>query len=95
MGTFKAFGVDNKMLLLIYLRIIVELVIVSFAMAFVSVVLISMTLNVFIETQWLDVFAWQNVLLLFATLLLSFIATYKVSFDLLKNTPGDLIYNRK
>ncbi len=95
LGTFKAFGVDNKMLLLIYLRIIVELVIASFVMAFLLVGLISMILSVFIETQWLDVFAWQNLLLLFSTLLLSFIATYKVSFDLLRHTPGDLIYNRK
>ena len=97
-GTFKAFGVSNKVLNYIYVRLLLQMIIIAFALAIAIAFLMTLLLNQFTQIEgafvWIDIFVWQNALLLGLSLLASIIATFLVSHGLLKHTPGDLIYNR-
>lgn len=94
LGTFKAFGVDDRMLNLIYLRIIGELVVLSYANAFVLSVVVHFVTKYLLNISWIDAFAWQNYLLLGLAIILSVFATVVGAGQLLKHSPGDLIYSR-
>ena len=94
MVTFKAFGVDDRMLNLIYLRIIGELVVLSYANAFVLSVVVHFVTKYLLNISWIDAFAWQNYLLLGLAIILSVFATVVGTGQLLKHSPGDLIYSR-
>lgn len=99
LGTFKAFGIDTETLKKIYVSIIVEMVLLSFVVAAIVAACITVPINLLIPREgvyeWVDVFVWQNAVLLIVSLLAAVITVTVTAGKLLKNSPGDLIYDRK
>ena len=98
LGTFKAFGISNSMLYYIYIVLLLRITTVAFAIAFSCTWLCSITLNSIMQIEegynWIEVFVWQNILLLLLAVVAAVVASYWVARIMLKHTPGDLIYNR-
>lgn len=99
LGTFKAFGMNNKVLYGIYGRLIVRMVATMFAFAIVVGLITSLAINTCFSLEegysWVNVLVWQNGLLLLLSITASIAATYYVGRRKLRHTPGDLIYRRK
>ncbi len=95
LGTFKAFGLDNKFLTGIYLKIIINFLMLALGLALLLVGIIVAVEQMINGTQsLLDLF---NPLILVAILsLVIFVYLYsKKTIDkILSHTPGDLIYRR-
>jgi len=96
LGTFKAFGLDNEMLVNNYRNIIISFISLSVFLAFL--------LTWFIERLEYFFYKEESVLILFnpwiylAILLLfgmMYFSTSKIINSILAHTPGDLIYNRE
>lgn len=98
LGTFKAFGISNATLYYIYIVLLLRITIAAFAVAFAFTLLINLLLNCITAIEegyyWIEVFVWQNALLIGLALLASVVASFWVAKTKLKHTPGDLIYNR-
>ena len=98
LGTFKAFGVDNNTLDRIYVRLILRIVGIAFAIGVVMAALVAWIFSLVsvIEAgfKWVNVFTWWNLLLLVLAVIAAIVATILVSSRMLKKTPGDLIYDR-
>lgn len=98
MGTFKAFGISNATLYYIYIVLLLRITIAAFAVAFAFTLLCNLLLNCITAIEegyyWIEVFVWQNGLLIALALLASIVASFWVAKTKLKHTPGDLIYNR-
>ena len=98
-GTFKAFGISNRELISVYLIIMAVLVTVSTIISFLLVLLIQSMLPVLGIMKegvynYLSLFSfktWCSILIIFAS---SFYTVYKLMSNMLKCTPGDLIYER-
>lgn len=99
LGTFKAFGVSTRSLVLVYILLMVTMMMLSFAVAFVLSLIIAYVISLFtiIESGyvWFDVNTWQNWLLFGISILASVLTTLIVAHFRLKRTPGDLIYDRQ
>lgn len=99
LGTFKAFGINTTILKRIYVSIIVEMVVVSFAIAAFIAAVVTIPVNIFIPREgvysWVDIFVWQNGVLLIVSLLAAIITVTVTAGKMLKKSPGDLIYDRK
>lgn len=99
LGTFKAFGISTRSLVLVYILLMVTMMMLSFAVAFVLSLIIAYVISLFtiIESGyvWFDVNTWQNWLLFGISILASVLTTLIVAHFLLKRTPGDLIYDRQ
>ena len=100
LGTFKAFGISNKELSLIYMLIMSVMIVLAFVVAIISAELISLCISfgfgeIEVGYDYVNIFVWQNLLLLIFVVIASIISTMIVSAIKLKHTPGDLIYNRK
>jgi len=104
-GTFKAFGLKRLDLVSIYIYLIVRFSFVSMILAFlVSLVFgesggvrfILKILGSNIETgeRYFDLFNWWSVLTILLIFAVTSIVTYFTSMKIVKQTPGDLIYNR-
>lgn len=99
LGTFKAFGIDNMTLYLIYICLLLLITVVTFFGALlVAWFICNFVLDLFTHIEqdfmWVDVLVWQNALLLVLAIVAAVMASYLVARNMLKNTPGDLIYNR-
>lgn len=99
LGTFKAFGINTATLKNIYVSIIVEMVVLSFVIAAFIAAVVTIPINIFIPREgiyaWVNIFVWQNGVLLFVSLFAAITTVYITAGKLLKNSPGDLIYDRK
>ena len=97
-GTFKAFGVKNKQLYRIYIYLLFFMTSIAFVVAFVVSYIVSIVLGLFSKIEigynWIDIFVWQNGLLLVASVVVTGLVTLFVANKKLKYTPGDLIYDR-
>ena len=98
LGTFKAFGISNGVLVGIYVRLMFKMTLLAFAVSFLLLVIITSTCALFSSIEqgypYFNVWAWQNFLLLGLAIVASIVTTWAVSYGLLKHTPGDLIYDR-
>ena len=98
LGTFKAFGISNGVLIKIYVCLMFRMTILAFAVAFLLLIIIASICAFFSSIEqgypYFNVWAWQNFLLLGLAIVASIITTWAVSYGLLKHTPGDLIYDR-
>ena len=98
-GTFKAFGISNRELMTVYFIIIAVLVTVSTIIALSLVLIVQYLLPVFGIMKdgiynYLSLFSiktWCSILIIFVS---SLYTVYKLMHNMLKNTPGDLIYER-
>ena len=100
LGTFKAFGMSNKKLRGIYMMIVALMVMMSFVISFVVSWLIAYAVQLVAGSRepgygWIDVMAYQNLILFGCVLLLSLASVYFVMKVQLRRTPGSLIYHRE
>ena len=98
-GTFKAFGISNKELIVVYLLIIGFLVGVSLIISFVIVLVIQELLPVFGIMKegvynYLSLFSIKTTCSMFIIIVSSLFLVYRLMSNMLKATPGDLIYDR-
>ncbi|MGK0365710.1 MAG: hypothetical protein ACI85O_002778 [Saprospiraceae bacterium] len=94
LGTFKAFGLDNKLLVNTYLKIIITFLGAATLIAFGLAILVAGGEELLTEESRFNLL---NPWVLFAIVLLFVISYFKSRNTIgriLKNTPGDLIYNR-
>lgn len=98
LGTFKAFGVSNRTLDRIYMSLLLMLTIAAYIISFIVSWIISFASGIVktIESgfNWIDVWVWQNLLLIVMALIAVIVVTKVVARKKLKHTPGDLIYDR-
>ncbi len=98
LGTFKAFGVDNRTLQGIYTALMLVLVGVSFAGGWVVALAVAKIWQSVSEIEhgfpWIDVVVQWNGILLLLSLASVVAATWLISRKTLRKTPGDLIYDR-
>lgn len=98
-GTFKAFGISNRELISVYLIIMAVLVMVSTLISFILVLIIQELLPVLGIMKegvynYLSLFSfktWCSILIIVAS---SLYTVYRLMSNMLKCTPGDLIYER-
>jgi ABC-type antimicrobial peptide transport system permease subunit len=104
-GTFKAFGLSNSSLLRIYFTLSTWFVISALVVAFLLSLLFGslggvkaglLFLNAVIEQDesYFDLFNWWLLLSTLMILLVSMMVIYVTASNILKRTPGDLIYDR-
>lgn len=99
LGTFKAFGITNRTLHLVYITILLTLILSTFLVAAVCVLLLAQAayfcgLYIEFDFPYFNIITWQNGLLLVASIVMALCTTAYVVKKKLSNTPGDLIYNR-
>lgn len=100
LGTFKAFGISNRELIGIYMLIMITLVFVAIvlSLSFVYLVQIVMpVLGILKEGQYNFLCLWNGKTLCSVAIILvaSFVTVLKVMGVMLRQTPGDLIYDRQ
>lgn len=98
-GTFKAFGISNGELIKVYLIIMAVLVVVSTAISFVLVTFVQYLLPLVGVLKdgsynYLSLFSLKTWCSIVIIVLLSLYTVYRLMSNLLKCTPGDLIYER-
>lgn len=97
-GTFKAFGVDNRTLDRIYIQIILKIVVLAFAIGGAAAALAAWLWSLVSVIEdgflWVDVIVWWNLLLFVLAVVAAVVASLLVSHRMLRKTPGDLIYDR-
>jgi len=100
LGTFKAFGISNKTIFFIYNVLLLRITLFAYLIAFILVLICTLILNQFTSMQagteyyWINIFTWQNLVLLCMSVLATLVTSTIVARNMLVNTPGDLIYNR-
>lgn len=98
LGTFKAFGISNKMLTSIYVSALFTITslsfVVSFVISFILTNIISLFSTIDANFVWIDIMVIENLYLLLIVLLATVFITFWVTKRIFKETPGDLIYNR-
>lgn len=99
LGTFKAFGISNKELISIYLFIMLALVVLSVLASLVAVYLVQILLpilGIMKDGDFNYLSLWNTKTLLSAIIIVaaSIFTVWKVMNNMLKLTPGDLIYDR-
>ena len=98
-GTFKAFGISNKELIRVYLIIMAFLVVVSTVISFIFVLCIQELLPLFGIMKegtynYLSLFSAKTILSILIIIVSSLYTVYRLMSNMLKSTPGDLIYER-
>lgn len=99
LGTFKAFGISNYDLITIYVLIMVAIIIVSVVTSLLVTWLLQELLpllGIYKEGSfgYLSLWSAKTVASVFIIIMTSVYTVYKVMRNLLKATPGDLIYDR-
>lgn len=99
-GTFKAFGISNRELISIYMLIMLGLVLVAIVLALAVVYLVQIImplLGILKEGQYSYLYLWntKTVCSIFIIIAASIITVLKVMTIMLRQTPGDLIYDRQ
>lgn len=99
-GTFKAFGVSNRRMINIYVLIVGVTIIISITLSLIITFLIQNSLAWigFLKEgtyNYLDLATAKTAATVFIILAASLVTIYGVMGNLLKQTPGDLIYDRQ
>ena len=95
LGTLKAFGISNKKLSIIYIKIIFTFLIVSGLVAYAINMLLSIILNILIGHTMFKFYSPYILLIFILIVIFSLFNSKHSIIKVLKNTPGDLIYGRK
>jgi hypothetical protein len=104
-GTFKAFGIDNKTLQLIYFKLVGYFILIAMLLSFIlaSVVgylglvrILFKVLAIKIESNeiYFQIFDRWTLISVSSILIVCFIVLYLIINRILVKTPGDLIYDR-
>lgn len=94
LGTFMAFGWDNSSMRNAYLRIVIVFTGISIMIAMVAVVLYDIGEEMLTGMSRFNIFDWKVVAAVLLLLLASIIKSRITLGNILKNTPGNLIYDR-
>lgn len=95
LGTMKAFGLNNRVLIFVYMGIIGMFCLSASIVAMLISLLIQNILRLWLGGIFMDVLNFKVVLALLFILLLCIYLTYSSTKRILGHTPGDLIYKRK
>lgn len=95
LGTMKAFGIGNSTLNNIYMKIIFTFILFAGLLAYCGNILISQIINLIVQTSLLKFYSIYIILIFILILTLSLWYSRFSIMKVLKNTPGNLIYNRK
>jgi hypothetical protein len=95
LGTFMAFGLSNESLRLSYLRIITTYMLISIASALSIVILFDIAEGKWTTMSKFNIFDCKILLAILFLLLVGFIKSRFTIGTILKNTPGNLIYDRE
>lgn len=100
LGIFKASGINNVNLIVVYICLMFGATLLAFVLAFAFLIVVAFVLYLFnlcIEQgfAFIDIWAKQNLYLLGLATVASVLITLLVASKLLRQTPGDLIYDRK
>lgn len=100
LGTFKAFGISNRSLISIYILIILAIIICSIIVSISVTWIVQGLLHVCGLLKegvydYLSLWSFKTVLSIVIIVLASGVTVYEVMHNLLKSTPGDLIYDRQ
>ena len=97
-GTFKAFGMSNESLIIVYMAVLSTMIFAALITAFLSSFFLEYVTAYFgllnAEEPILNVLSDITLYSLLATIIIALIAIYITVNILLKSTPGDLIYER-
>ena len=99
LGTFKAFGISNYELIAIYVLIMIAIIVASVAMSLCAAWLIEGLLQLFGVVRdasfgYLSLWSAKTIVSVLIIIASSVYTVYAVMRNLLKATPGDLIYDR-
>ena len=99
LGTFKAFGISNGELIMVYVLIMMTIIVAAifvslFASWFVQGFMWILGLEKDGGFGYLDLWSGKTIASIFIIVLASAYTVYVVMRNLLKDTPGDLIYDR-
>lgn len=99
LGTFKAFGISNKVLISVYVLIMVVTVCAAILLSFLASLLIQELLPLLGVLKdgtfnYLDLWSGKMLGSILIIMTASIVTVYVVMHRLLKATPGDLIYDR-
>ncbi len=95
LGTFQAFGLNNKFLVGIYLKIILSFLGVSILIAYLLAVIVDLVEgSMFGLESRFDVFNLWVIGAILILIISSWILSYKSIKNILGDTPGNLIYGR-
>lgn len=100
LGTFKAFGISNSELISIYMLIMISIVTMAIVVSLLVVAVVQMLLPLFnvLKDGEFSYLALWNAKTIWSVLIIicaSVFTVFKVMSDMLKQTPGDLIYDRQ
>jgi len=95
LGTFKAFGLSNRFLTLIYLKIIFSFLVVSIFIAFGGTVLVDIIEHsIMKEESRFNIFSSWILIAITTLVIVSLIISTRTTKQILGDTPGNLIYGR-
>ncbi|MGB0424320.1 MAG: FtsX-like permease family protein, partial [Flavobacteriales bacterium] len=94
LGTFKAFGMSNNELNIVYLKIIFSFLALGIVIAFMSVAACDLLEATISEESKFNIFDMKTLLTIVVILLISLLMSYKTIKKILGDTPGNLIYER-
>ena len=95
LGTFMAFGLSNVSLRRSYLRIVVVYMSICILLAIFAVVLYDRSEELVSKMSKFNIFDWKILLAIIALLLVGMVKSRTTIDGILKNTPGNLIYDRE
>ncbi len=94
LGTLKAFGLNNKFLISVYIKIIILFIIISIIIGYLFSFIIKAFEIGFSKIAVIDLFDYRIFLTMLIILLFSSYISFVSIKKILLKTPGDLIYNR-
>ena len=94
LGTFMAFGWDNNSIRNAYLRIVIVFTCLCIAIAIFAVIIYDITEGEIAGMSRFNIFDWKILTAVLFLLLAGVLKSRKTIDKILRNTPGNLIYNR-
>ena len=94
LGTLKAFGLSNKFLVSVYLKIIILFILISSVIGLMISFLIKLLEKSVSKVSVIDLFDYRIFLTILVIVIISSVISYRTISKILLKTPGDLIYNR-
>lgn len=94
LGTLKAFGLSNKFLVSVYLKIILLFIIISLIFGYVASIIVKILEVTFNKIPVIDLFDIRIFLTMMVILVFASFVSFRTIKKILLKTPGDLIYNR-
>ena len=94
LGTLKAFGLSNRFLVSVYLKIIVLFILISSVIGLLISFVIKFLESIVSKVPVIDLFDYRIFLTILVIVIISSVISYRTISKILLKTPGDLIYNR-